>query len=136
MKHNLIFIAGFFAAIAVILGAMGAHALKEELSMEQLMSFETGVRYQMYHALALLGIAALKVKYKSKYLMYAAWAFIIGTILFSFSIYLLATRELLNTHGLSLLGPVTPFGGISFILGWTFLIIAGFEIKSSGRNAK
>jgi uncharacterized membrane protein YgdD (TMEM256/DUF423 family) len=136
LKHNIIFIAGILAIIAVGLGAIGSHALKEILSMDQLMSFETGVRYQMYHALALLAIAALTKHYNSNYLIYAAWAFLIGTILFSFSIYLLSTREAMNAPWLIALGPITPFGGISLILGWLFFIIAGFEIKILGKKEK
>jgi uncharacterized membrane protein YgdD (TMEM256/DUF423 family) len=136
MKNYLMIIAGFFAVTAVGLGAIGSHALKNILTIEQLMSFETGIRYQMYHALTLIGIAALKMIFNSKYLVYSSWAFIIGTILFSFSIYLLSTREALNAPWIISLAPLTPFGGISLILGWIFFIIAGFEIKLKHKIVK
>ncbi|MDQ3190210.1 MAG: DUF423 domain-containing protein, partial [Bacteroidota bacterium] len=114
-----------------VLGAMGAHSLKGVLNPDLLKSFETGVQYQFYHALALIITALLQKNFKSKFFTYSSWFFVIGIILFSFSIYLLSLRELLNMPGLRVLGPLTPFGGISFILGWMFLIIAGFEVKKN-----
>ncbi|HET6244305.1 MAG: DUF423 domain-containing protein [Bacteroidetes bacterium] len=129
MPKSTIIIAGISAAISVILGAMGAHALKDILHPDLLNSFETGVQYQFYHSLALIGVASLQFNYQSKFFSFASWSFIIGIILFSGSIYLLTLRELLNMPGLRILGPVTPFGGISLILGWIFLTLSGFEIK-------
>ncbi len=131
MGKNTIIIGGLFAALAVVLGAMGAHSLKGVLNPDLLKSFETGVQYQFYHALALIITALLQKNFKSKFFTYSSWFFVIGIILFSFSIYLLSLRELLNMPGLRVLGPLTPFGGISFILGWMFLIIAGFEVKKN-----
>jgi uncharacterized membrane protein YgdD (TMEM256/DUF423 family) len=129
MLKNLLIISGISAAIAVVLGAMGAHALKNLISAEQLISFETAVKYQFYHTLALFIIAGLQLKLNSKFLEFASWAFVIGIILFSGSIYLLSTRELFNAPGLTVLGPVTPFGGISFIIGWIFITIEGFNYR-------
>ncbi|MEQ9188406.1 MAG: DUF423 domain-containing protein [Cryomorphaceae bacterium] len=110
----------FFALTAVLLGAFGAHGLKDMLSTEQLLSFETGVRYQMYHALALI---VLSMKGKEVHLIFAHWitaCFSVGIVLFSFSIYLLNLQEALGVS-LSWLGPVTPMGGLLLIAGWSLL---------------
>ena len=130
MVRNIIITAAVFAAVAVLLGAMGAHALKNLIAPDKLLSFETGVRYQFYHSIALLAIAGLQHNFKSKFYNYSALFFVIGIVLFSGSIYLLSIRELINIPHLIILGPVTPFGGISFIIGWLFLIKAGSDIKN------
>ena len=101
-----------FAGTAVILGAFGAHALKEKLSIQQLQVFETGVKYQFYHAF----VPALN---------YSFWFFTAGILLFSGSLYLLSTIDINGLSGIkSILGPITPLGGLCFILGWISLIIA------------
>ncbi len=114
-----------FAAVAVVLGAFGAHALKEKISVQQLQVFETGVKYQFYHALALIVVGLMIDKYASPSLNYAAGFFTAGILLFSGSLYLLSTIDI---NGLSsikkILGPITPLGGLCFILGWISLIIA------------
>ena len=109
-------VASIFAAFAVAGGAFGAHALKGKLTESALSSFETGVRYQMYHALALLAVAFLVNQYpEAKGLATVGWCFIAGTILFSGSIYGL------SLGGIKALGPVTPLGGVAFIVGWSLL---------------
>ena len=115
-----------FIAVAIIFGAFGAHALKERISAERLVSFETGVRYQMYHGLALLALALLTEKSTFGNRL-PVNLIIIGTLLFSFSIYGLALQEV---FGMSLifLGPITPLGGSVLIIGW---IILGFKIFKS-----
>lgn len=105
-------------ALAVMLGAFGAHALKSRLPVEQLFVFETGVRYQMYHAFALIAVAWLMDKFPGRCIAAAGWLFMAGIVLFSGSLY-----------GLSLaswkwLGPVTPLGGLLFISGWFTLLAA------------
>ncbi len=115
-----------FAFFAVIFGAFGAHALKEHLSPEQLTSFETGVRYQFYHAFALLILAQLMYKRKNKLIHYAGWLFISGTALFSGSIYLLALRDIVGFSA-GWLGPVTPIGGTLLIIGWALLFVSSFK---------
>ncbi len=114
-----------FAAVAVVLGAFGAHALKEKISVQQLQVFETGVKYQFYHALALIVVGLMMDKYASPSLNYATCFFTAGILLFSGSLYLLSTIDI---NGLSsikkILGPITPLGGLCFILGWISLIIA------------
>jgi uncharacterized membrane protein YgdD (TMEM256/DUF423 family) len=114
--------------IAVILGAMGAHALKQSLPAEQLMSFETGVRYQIYHGLALLIISIIpSLSRQAKNIVY--YLFVMGMILFSFSIYMLSTTAITGLN-VSFLGPVTPIGGLLLITGWIYLIIKFISIKA------
>ena len=99
-----------FMFLAVGLGAFGAHALKTRLSPEMLAVFETGVRYQIYHALALLLLAALRGPGK------AAWCFAVGIVLFSGSLYLLALT------GFKKWWAVTPIGGVLFLIGWLIVL--------------
>jgi uncharacterized membrane protein YgdD (TMEM256/DUF423 family) len=107
--------------IAIILGAFGAHALKKTLSIEQLVTFETGVRYQMYHALFLLFLGLLKdLSQKTKKIIYNL--ILSGVILFSGSIYLLATNTL-TSFDFSIIGFVTPIGGLLLIVAWGVLLI-------------
>ncbi len=107
--------------LAIILGAFGAHALKEKLEPAQLSSFEVGVRYQMYHGLALLsvGLAASKFSFSLKFF---SGMIIAGVIAFSASIYLLAIQGILGTK-LSFLGPITPIGGSILIIAWCILLV-------------
>ncbi|RTY77727.1 DUF423 domain-containing protein [Flavobacterium sp. LS1P28] len=114
--------------IAIIFGAFGAHALKKVLSIEQLNTFETGVRYQMYHALFLLFIGLLKdLSQKTKKTLYNLVLF--GVILFSGSIYLLATNTL-TSFDFSIIGFITPIGGLLLILAWGVLLINILNKKS------
>jgi uncharacterized membrane protein YgdD (TMEM256/DUF423 family) len=111
-------LAGF---VGVAFGAFGAHALRGRLSPEMLAVFETGVRYQMYHALALMLTAAIMMTGRvdsSRALTIAGWAFIAGMVLFSGSLYLLAAT------GVTVLGAITPLGGVAFLLGWACLAVA------------
>lgn len=103
------------AAIAVGAGAFGAHGLRSSLSPDMLTVFETAVRYQMYHALGLLTAGILERMAPSSLLRGAGWSFVGGTLLFSGSLYVLATAQM------RWLGAVTPFGGVAFISGWVLL---------------
>ncbi len=96
----------------VALGAFGSHALRSRLPVDQLRTFETGVAYQMYHALALIGVGLMVQRFGSGLLNVAGWLFVIGILLFSGSLNMLAATRI------RLFGIVTPFGGIAFILGW------------------
>jgi uncharacterized membrane protein YgdD (TMEM256/DUF423 family) len=118
--NPLFFLIGSLSGgLAVALGAFGAHALKARLTSERLATFETGVRYQMYHALALLAVAlALTRVPASSLLSVAGWLFVIGTLLFSGSLYLLCFTDK------RWLGAITPFGGLAFIAGWVCLALA------------
>jgi len=121
MNKNIMAWGATFALTAVILGAFGAHALKELLSINQLASFETGIRYQMFHGIVLLIIGISTDKINKTVII--SKLFTSGTILFSFSIYLLNIQELIGTS-LSFLGPVTPIGGALLIAGWFCLLLS------------
>lgn len=110
--------ASIFGALSIILGAFGAHALKKKLTSEQLTSFETGVKYQMYHAIVLLLVG---FNFQSN-LGNTSLFFIIGTILFSFSIYGLVLSDAFGKK-MKFLGPITPIGGLCLLIGWVLLLI-------------
>jgi uncharacterized membrane protein YgdD (TMEM256/DUF423 family) len=122
-KQNTLVIAGISGALCVALGAMGAHALKDRIPVENLQTFETAVRYQFYHTITLILIAILSEKIQSKFLNYASALFTAGIVLFSFSLYFLALRPLMgiNNEEMKWIGAITPFGGLSFILAWLML---------------
>lgn len=119
-----------FAGLAVALGALGAHWLKTKLDAAALLNFETAVRYQMYHALALLVLAALTKAGQMKQMRYPYYAFTLGILFFSGSIYFLATRSLTGLSA-AWIGPVTPIGGLLFISGWIYVayIFASGKLK-------
>ena len=125
-QFTLVF-ASLLGALAVIFGAFGAHALKKILNNEQLKSFETGVKYQMYHALVLL-IAGFNFNLETTSEKYMVYCFIIGTILFSFSIYGLVISSALNKK-LRFLGPITPIGGLLLVCGWVLLLYSSLNIS-------
>lgn len=120
MNKKTIITAAILLTIAIILGAFGAHGLKKIASIEKVASFETGVRYQFYTAFSLfiLGLNSSKFEFKLKLITNLL---LIGTILFSGSIYLLSLQEFLGTN-LSFLGPVTPLGGLLMIISWVIFI--------------
>ncbi|RKS94547.1 uncharacterized membrane protein YgdD (TMEM256/DUF423 family) [Flavobacterium limicola] len=121
MDKKILSTGAILGMIAIILGAFGAHALKKVLSIEQLSTFETGVRYQMYHALFLLFIGLLKnISLKAKKTIYFLVVF--GILLFSGSIYLLATNDL-TAFDFKVIGFVTPIGGLLLIVAWVVLFI-------------
>jgi uncharacterized membrane protein YgdD (TMEM256/DUF423 family) len=116
------------AGLAVVLGAFGAHALKTKLQPDQLLVFETGVRYQMYHAFALIFLFLAGEKLNTSFIQYSGLFFLAGIVLFSGSLYLLACKDLLGLDNFrKIIGPITPLGGLCFVLGWGFLVIAAFK---------
>ncbi|MEX2597370.1 MAG: DUF423 domain-containing protein [Salibacteraceae bacterium] len=117
----------FFTLTAVILGAFGAHLLKELLTPEQLNSFETGVRYQMYHGLILVMIALKGHSFHLQYERLITTLFGIGIVFFSWSIYLLNLQELLGFSA-SWLGPITPIGGLLLITAWLLIFIDAVKL--------
>jgi uncharacterized membrane protein YgdD (TMEM256/DUF423 family) len=122
MDKKILLGAAFLGITAIILGAFGAHALKKVLSVEQLQSFEVGVRYQMYHALFLLFIGVFAfLNEKERLLIF--WLTILGVLFFSGSIYLLATNGITNLKT-KFLGPFTPVGGLLLISAWGYLFYA------------
>jgi uncharacterized membrane protein YgdD (TMEM256/DUF423 family) len=116
------------AALAVILGAFGAHGLKELVTPEQLVTYEKGVTYQMYHSLALLAVAIMHNQYPFKPIRVATVLFGLGILLFSGSLYVLVA---LQHAGASTgpVGPITPIGGLCFILGWFALLLGILKKK-------
>ena len=122
--EKFIQIASFLAAIAVAFGALGAHALKEILTSEQIASFQTGVRYQLFHSISILTLALNTEKFNSK-ISTCLKTMTIGILCFSFSIYLLNIQYIIG-FSLSFLGPITPIGGALLIYSWIILI---FSIK-------
>jgi uncharacterized membrane protein YgdD (TMEM256/DUF423 family) len=116
------FVAGsLLAFLAVALGAFAAHSLKARLSADMLTIFETGVRYHMYHALALLAVAWAASRWPESSATTAGWAFIIGIVVFSGSLYILSFT------GMRWLGAITPIGGVAFLLGWLLLAWAAWR---------
>jgi uncharacterized membrane protein YgdD (TMEM256/DUF423 family) len=118
MARKIILTASIFLALAVGIGAFGAHALKAQLSEEMLQVYKTGVEYHFYHALGLLLVGTLAVSKPVKLLNWSALFLTFGIILFSGSLYLLSVT------GISSIGIITPVGGISFITGWILLFLA------------
>ncbi len=129
MNKKIIITALFFGIISIIFGAFGAHALKKVLTVEQLTSFETGVRYQMYHALFLLFLGTTNlISDRNKKIVYILT--LIGVLIFSGSIYLLTTREITSID-IRPIAFITPIGGILLILAW---LISFFNILSNKEN--
>ena len=127
MNREIFVTASLFGMIAIILGAFGAHKLKEVLTLEQLNTFETGVKYQMYHALFLLFVGlntALTVK--TKRIIYFLTLF--GVIFFSGSIYLLATNSL-TSFDFRTIGFITPIGGLLLIMAWGVSLLSYLKKK-------
>lgn len=112
-----------FAAISVILGAFGAHALQKILDAKNLASFETAVKYQMYHSFALAIAGCVHGYFPSKWVRRASTMFIVGIMLFSGSIYTMVALKSTGDIGLGKLGLITPIGGAFLILGWLFLLL-------------
>jgi len=121
MDKKIITTGAIFGMLAIILGAFGAHALKKVLSIEQLSTFETGVKYQMYHALFLLFIGLSILSEKAKKTIY--FLVVIGVIFFSGSIYLLATNGHFIPFDFKTIGFITPVGGLLLISAWGVLLV-------------
>ncbi len=115
MARTFLTLGAFFAALAVAAGAFGSHTLKATLSPDLLAVFETGVRYQMYHALALLLVGVVAGPTPTSWFRWAGWLFVAGTLLFSGSLYVLSLT------GLRWLGAVTPLGGVAFLVAWALV---------------
>ena len=114
------FVGALFGLLAVVFGAFGAHVLKKSFSDDQSKSFETGVKYQMYHAIILL-MLSFNLNLTTSIEKYMIYAFIFGTFLFSFSIYGL-TLSASKGKKIKLLGPITPIGGLFLVIGWSLLL--------------
>lgn len=120
MNKQIIITAAIYGVLAVITGAFGAHALKSKLEPAQLEVWHTAVQYQFYHVFALLFLSTLNPQ-GNNLLEWSYYLFTFGIVLFSGSLYLLATRSILGGDWMKFLGPITPLGGLLFILGWIML---------------
>lgn len=132
MNHVYVMTGALMGGLAVVLGAFGAHGLKKIVPPETVATFQTGVQYQMYHALALLFAGMLYAKAHMPLMKWAGICFIAGIILFSGSLYLITLLKARNTVGLSGIGLITPFGGLFFIAGWLLLFFS--VLKTSGKG--
>jgi uncharacterized membrane protein YgdD (TMEM256/DUF423 family) len=115
MERVFAAIGAVLGASGVALGAFGAHALRGKLDSSSLATFETAVRYQFYHALALLAVAWLCSRVATKTIVIAGWLFVVGTLLFSGSLYLIVLTEMRS------LGVITPAGGVALVTGWVLM---------------
>lgn len=116
MTHLFLILGSINGFLAVALGAFAAHGLRNTISPELLNTFQTGVQYHMYHALALLGVGLLALYYPAQSAVrLSGWLFVLGIVLFSGSLYVLALS------GIRWLGAITPLGGVAFLAGWTLL---------------
>ena len=129
MNKSFIKIASLLGALAVVLGAFGAHALKKILSDAYLATFETGVKYQLYHVFALLAVGILYKEFTNKWVLLSGRLFCLGIFIFCGSLYLLTLMRGLQINGFEWLGAITPLGGISLIAGWICLFV-GIEKKN------
>jgi len=125
--------AAILGSLAVVLGAFGAHGLKQYVTAETISTFETAVRYQFYHVFALLAVGIIYKDLPLKWLRYAGNCFLIGILLFSGSLYILTALKAADTVGLSGVGAITPLGGMFFIAGWV-LLLAGVNGKERIEN--
>jgi uncharacterized membrane protein YgdD (TMEM256/DUF423 family) len=117
MDRTFLLVGALAGFIGVAFGAFGAHGLRNRLSPEMLAVFETGVRYQMYHAFAVLIVALATTRFDGWLIRAAGWSFTLGIVLFSGSLYALALT------GVTKLGIITPLGGLAFLAGWAFLLV-------------
>ena len=121
-QRNTLLVGSIFGCVAVAIGAFGAHALKETLSATgRIDTYELAVKYQFYHALALLLVGLLMGQFVSKFLKYSAISFCFGIMFFSGSLYMLSVT------GQTILGAVTPIGGLLLIVGWIFLLLGVYK---------
>ncbi len=123
MPRTIIAIAAIFGLLAVIAGAAGTHALRDTLDAGALRTFETAARFQMYHALALLAVGILSMRWQTRVLTVSAALFVVGILLFSGSLYILALS------GIGIFGAIAPIGGICLMAGWASLAFAAFRAR-------
>ncbi|MBL4702316.1 MAG: DUF423 domain-containing protein [Phycisphaeraceae bacterium] len=120
MARKLLILAALFGMLGVILGAFGAHGLKNSISESMMANYQTGVQYHLIHTLALLGTALASARLRKNTLVLAGWFFAGGIVIFSGSLYLMAITDM------RWLGAVTPIGGVCLIIGWLLLLIGAW----------
>jgi len=128
MNKQIIITASILGLLAVVAGAFAAHGLKPHLNPQQLEVWHTGVQYQFYHVFALLFLSTFG-RYRNRLVNIAYYLFLFGIVCFSGSLYLLACRDMIGWNWLSVMGPVTPLGGLMFIAGWATLAMAAIRNK-------
>ena len=129
MNKQIILTASFLGLLAVVLGAFGAHGLEGKISEYQIGTWKTANQYHFYHTLALLFLSTFS-RAKNASIRLSFLAFTIGIVLFSGSLYLLSVRSLLGIESVSILGPITPIGGLFFMVGWIVLFVAAVRNRS------
>lgn len=118
--------------LAVMLGAFGAHGIRPRVDAVSFANWNTAAQYQFYHGLALLGLAAIEDRFSPRVISFARILFLLGILCFCGSLYLLATRDLLGLQDIArILGPITPLGGLMFILGWGTILATA--VRGVGR---
>ena len=128
MNKKIIITAAAFGFLAVIFGAFGAHSLKKLISVEQLEVWQTAVQYHFYHTLAILFLSTFS-RSRNKIINFSFYCFTLGILLFSGSLYLISLKNILGIESVGVLGPITPVGGLFFILGWLSLLLAALRDK-------
>ncbi|WP_432709896.1 DUF423 domain-containing protein [Pedobacter sp.] len=128
MNKRIILTAAFCGALAVVFGAFGAHSLKALIDTYSLTIWSKGVEYQFYHVFALLFLSTFG-RFRNKLVEWSYYCFTVGIVLFSGSLYFLATREILQLSFVNFVGPITPIGGLFLIAGWVLLFIAALRHK-------
>lgn len=126
MNRRIILTASFFGAVAVMLGAFGAHGLKNLVSADAVAIWNKGVEYQFYHTFALLFLSTFN-RFRTKLVDLSYLFFTIGMVFFSGSLYLLATLEITHIGFINLIGPITPLGGLLLVAGWVMLFFAALK---------
>jgi uncharacterized membrane protein YgdD (TMEM256/DUF423 family) len=129
MHKTFLILGALLGALAVALGAFGAHGLKKIAAPETVEIYQTGVQYQMYHALVLLVVGLLAERMGSSLFNYAGFLFIAGIVFFSGSLYLISSLKVMNKIVPTAVGILTPVGGLFFILGWIMLLVAVMKSK-------
>lgn len=128
MNKRIIITAAVFGALAVIFGAFGAHSLKKVLNPEQMEIWHTAVQYHFYHTFALLFLSTF-ARFKNNIINFSSYCFSLGIVFFSGSLYLLSLKDVFQWENVNVLGPITPIGGLFFILGWLSLLLAAVRDK-------
>lgn len=139
IQNRIIAIAAVFGLLAIAIGAMGAHFLKDSLDENQLRQIETAARYQMYGSLTLLGLGALAGKMRKSFVQIIYLSFTIGILFFSFSLYVIVACSVLNIKLPKLVFLITPLGGLSLMFGWATLLyyaIRNLYVSSDDKRKK
>jgi uncharacterized membrane protein YgdD (TMEM256/DUF423 family) len=123
MQKLFLIIGTILGGLSVALGAFGAHGLKKIVAPETVATYQTGVQYQMYHALAILVLGVITDRFFNSFISYAGWFFLAGIVLFSGSLYLIVSMHAMNKDIPVAVNIITPIGGLLFIAGWILLLV-------------